>query len=75
MRDKRIADLDRLRSALGRPEEFPFRLIEIDIEPTREFGRLAPLQKGAAQTATVVKQALISSTLFSFKSMRTHMLP
>jgi len=75
MRDKRIADLDRFRSALGRPDGFPFRLIEIDIESTREFERLAPLQKGAAQTAMAVKQALISSALFSFKSMRTHILP
>jgi hypothetical protein len=75
IRDERIADLDRLRSALGWPDGFPFRLIEIDIEPTREFGRLAPLQKGVAQTATAVKQALISSVLFTFKSMRTHILP
>jgi hypothetical protein len=73
--DERMADLRRLRDALGRPDGFPFRLIEIDIKSTPEFERLAMLPKGSAQTAIAMRHALIFRTLFTFEAIRMHLLP
>jgi hypothetical protein len=71
---ERINDLNRLRSALGASDRFPFRLIEIGIEPTPTFEHLATLPKGSAETALAVQGALDSNALFTFKAKRTHML-
>lgn len=75
MREKRIADLDRLRDVLGRPDGFPFRLIEIEIESTPAFNQLAALPKGDIQTSTAVQHALSSSALFVFKKVQLHQVP
>lgn len=74
-REKRLADLNRLRSALGRHDGFQIRLIEIDIEPTLAFEQLARLPKGSKQTGEAVRLALNSSSLFAFKPPRLCLLP
>ena len=70
-RDKRLADLKILRSVLGSKCNFPLRLIEVDIQFTPEFDKLASLPKGP-ETASKVGNALISERLFVFKDLRVH---
>lgn len=74
IREKRTADLDRLRVALGRPDGFPFFLIEMEIEPTSAFNQLAMLPKSNPQTSVAVRRALSSSALFAFPQVRLHRL-
>ena len=73
-REQLIDNLNRLHQALGRPDRFPFRLIEIEIKPTPAFDQIAILPKGNTQTASAVKQALESSRLFDFEEPRVHLL-
>ena len=71
-RDKRLADLKILRSVLGsKCENFPFLLVEVDIQFSPEFDKLASLPKGP-ETASKVGNALISERLFVFKDLRVH---
>ncbi len=70
-RDKRLADLKALRHVLGSGCAFPLRLIEVDLEPTPEFEKLANLPKAPA-TAFEVKEALVSKRLFAFKGFEMH---
>jgi len=74
MHQKRLADLHTLRAVLGNPKSFPFRLIEVDIEPTAEFGQLAQLPKDR-DTASKVKEALVARSLFHFRGMQIHDVP
>jgi len=70
MSQVRRDDLARLRDALGRPDRFAFRYIEIDIEPTPAFHKLAKLPKRSKKSAIAVQQALVSETLFAFNALR-----
>jgi hypothetical protein len=70
----RVDDLNRLRSVLGASDRFPFRLVEIGIEPTSAFELLAPLPKGSTQTALAVQKALDSKVLFAFQIKQIHLL-
>jgi len=74
-REARLLDLGRLRDALGRPDQFPFRLIEIEIEPTSAFDGLRRLGKGEPKTGEAVRAALMSRSLFTVKSVSVHSLP
>src|SRR5260370_36970453 len=63
-------DLAGLRDALGRPDRFGFRYIEIDIAPTPAFHKLAKLPKRSKKSAIAVQQALASESLFAFNALR-----
>lgn len=62
-----LKDLEHLWNLLGRPERFPFFLVEVQISPTAAFNAIRSLQKGQASTASQVRNALLgSSPLFNF---------
>jgi hypothetical protein len=61
-------DLGHLWNLLGRPERFPFFLVEVQISSTAAFNAIKSLQKGQASTASQVRNALLGSTpLFHFE--------
>ncbi|MEI7828001.1 MAG: hypothetical protein WCI87_09485 [Euryarchaeota archaeon] len=73
--DPKTADIQTIRSdlkymwtLLGRPGEFPFYLIEVQLSPTAVFDAIASLPKGNESTAQQVSTALLGSDrLFSFE--------
>lgn len=67
-------DLARLRDALGRPNRFPFRSIEIEIAPTPAFCELAQLPKRSKKSAIAVQRALVSETLFGFNTVQEFLI-
>ena len=69
--EKRLVDLRSLRVALGNGKSFPFRLIEIKMQPTSAFDELSRLPKGR-ETGSKVKEALTSRPLFVFTDFRLH---
>lgn len=72
--EERLADLGRLRTALGSSDRFPLRLIDVGIEATPLFEQIAILPKGAPTTAPVVKQGLLAGPFFKFGSVRVRTL-
>ncbi len=60
-------ELAHLWRVLGRPKDFPFSIVEIDIKYTSQYEPLAKLPKNSDETAAKVKEALLSSKrLFEF---------
>lgn len=60
-------DLRRLWYLLGKPEEFPFHLIEVQLSLTEAFNAIKSLQKGSVETEEIVRKALRSDAkLFAF---------
>lgn len=62
-----LNDLAHLWCLLGKPATFPFYLVQVRVEYTEAYNRIAGLQKASKETAQTVKQALVhDSTLFKF---------
>lgn len=59
-------DLRHLHGLLGRPEAFPFYLVELPLAPTDHFKRIQGLKKGLRKTDEAVRAALRDSKLFEF---------
>ena len=65
-------DLTKLWDLLGKPDTFPFYLVELPLFPTAAFKEIAPLQKAnkttaeKKATAEKVRTALKSNRLFDF---------
>lgn len=60
-------DLEHLWELLGRPEGFPFYLVEVQISPTAAFDAIKYLPKKGPSTASQVRNSLLGSTpLFNF---------
>ena len=67
--------LERLAVALGAPDNFPLRLLEVELRPTPAFARIAALPKGQPQTGVEVQNALHGPPLFEFTGFKVHRLP
>jgi len=64
---KILNDLAHLWCLLGKPAKFPFFLVQVGLQYTEAFKRIASLQKGSKETAETVKQALVDTKpLFKF---------
>ena len=61
-----LADLNHLHRKLGNPEELPFFLVELPIEPTADFRAIQDLPKGSQVTDQQVREAISATRLFDF---------
>ena len=61
-----VAELTRLHERLGRPNSFPFRVIEMPLEATRAFDAIKDLDKHSPATSERVREALCGGPLFTF---------
>ncbi len=69
------SQLGKLWRKLGCPSQFPFYVVEIEIEPTSAFEPLRHLPKGESSTSDAVISALLDSTpLFYFRNANTHVI-
>lgn len=67
--DHYYKDLKYLHDLMGNPADFPFYLVEIPVEPTRQFIAIQNLTKGLEQTHREVRSAF-SGILFNFGDPR-----
>ncbi|MDA9934378.1 hypothetical protein N9B88_01295 [Rubripirellula sp.] len=68
-------ELAHLWRLLGRPKDFPFFLVEVEMKYTKAFERIAKLPKKSQETTLRVKDALASpARLFHFESPRIERL-
>ncbi|MHC9542905.1 MAG: hypothetical protein AB9903_25615 [Vulcanimicrobiota bacterium] len=58
--------LSTLNNLLGKPQNFPFYLIEVEMSPTAHFNTIKPLPKNVAETGIAVTNALGNGPLFNF---------
>jgi hypothetical protein len=69
--DQIVAQLRSLWFKLGKPANFPFSVVELDIVPTQAFDEIMGLPKNLSSTAEAVVAALLGETpLFQFGTPR-----
>lgn len=68
--DQYYTDLTYLHNLLGKPLNFPFHMIEVEIKPTSVFSALEHLKKGSPETDLAVRSGLLSGRLFEFGETR-----
>jgi hypothetical protein len=68
------SDLTHLFNLLGKPENFPFYLVEIRMWPTPAFERIKDLPRGEASTHEKVRRAILESELFEFDEPKVEKL-
>jgi hypothetical protein len=67
-----LSDLARVHALLGSPQDFPFYLVDLPLQPTRAFDAIKYLKKGVPKTGQAVKAALLASELFEFGKPQVH---
>jgi hypothetical protein len=65
-------DLAKLHVMLGSPQNFPFRLLEVQLEWNSSFQQLLKLSKELASTGQSVCAALVREPLFQVVGIKTH---
>lgn len=67
-----LDDLGHLHDLLGRPEKFPFCLLEVVVKTTAAFEEIRDLPKACPETAEAVKKSLCGGPLFEFEGVRQY---